>query len=104
MHDISVGIKKRKNKKELEIMLSNNGYKILKSEYWPFLLSPFIYFVRTIQRFKLKRNKNVEITSDVNLPPYIINKLFYLITTLERLIPFKLFGSSLFIIAQKKDD
>jgi hypothetical protein len=101
IHDISVGIDKRKSKKELEALLKECGYKIIHSEYWPFLLSPVIFTARVIQRLKLKFQKNVTIHSDVNLPPYLLNKLFYHITKLEYLLSSKPWGSSLFIIAKK---
>ena len=101
-HDLSVGIKKRKNKNELTRLLNDSGFSILQNDYWPFLLSPIIFFVRTIQKVKLKLSKNVEINSDVNLPPYIFNKIFYYLTKAEIILPYKPWGSSLFIVARKK--
>lgn len=102
IHDLSVGIAKRKNKSELESLLTNNGYRVIHSEYWPFLLSPFIFIIRTFQRIKLKLSKDVKISSDVHIPSNILNKLFYSITKAENRINFKPWGSSLFIIAKKK--
>ncbi len=101
-HDLSVGIKKRKNKKELSKLITDNGFEIISSEYWPFFLSPILFFVRTFQKIKLKFSKNVNITSDVDLPPAIINKIFYYLTQSESILPYKPWGSSLFIVARKK--
>jgi SAM-dependent methyltransferase len=102
IHDISVGIQKRRNKRELEKLLKDNGFQIEHSEYWPFLLSPLIFLARSIQMLKLRIQKNVSITSDVDLPSSFINKLFYYITKTEQILPYKAFGSSLFIVARKQ--
>jgi hypothetical protein len=102
IHDLSVGIDKRKNKRKLELLITESGYQIVHSEYWPFLLSPIIFLVRTYQKLKLKIRKNVKISSDISMPPDSLNKLFYYITKYEKIISKKPWGSSLFIIAKKK--
>ncbi len=102
VHDLSVGIKRRKNKKELERLLVDGGFQIASAEFWPFLLSPLLFLVRACQRVKLKIRKNVEITSDVSMPTSLLNKVFYCLTKAEEAIPNKPWGSSLFIVAKKR--
>ncbi len=101
-HDIAVGSQLRFNKKQLNaIFKQNNLDNISKFQhFWPFFLSPLIFITRFIQRISLVINKNsTTIKSDVNLPPKIINSLFFLICKLEQKLPFRGFwGSSIFSV------
>lgn len=97
-HDISVAIKNRISKKEAEILFDNTLFEIKNSFYWPFWASPIIFLVRFLQRFK----KNSEVKSDLSILPNWINTILYYVTLAEyKLLPFKPWGSSVFIVAKK---
>lgn len=97
-HDISVGIKNRISKKEAEILFDDKLFQIKNSFYWPFWASPIIFLVRLFQRLK----KHSEIKSDLSVLPKWINALLYFVTLVEyKLLPFKPWGSSVFIVAKK---
>ena len=101
IHDLSVGISKRFSRKNIDELFSDNNFEV-SIVYWPFILSPLIGLVRMVQRFKLNQNKQISIKSDIDLPPYFINKFLGKICQLERSIPIgKPFGSSLLVVAKK---
>ncbi len=103
IHDLSVGIEKRFTKKAVKEMINTKQFHVSTVKFWPFILSPIIFFSRFFQRIQLKMNKNVEIHSDVNLPPNSINKVLFFITKMENtLLKYKPFGSSLFLVLTKK--
>ena len=102
IHDLSVGVSHRFSRSEMESLLASIGLRVQSIRYWPFLLSPLIYLKRFSQRVRLKGARAVEVRSDIDLPPRLLNHGLELITRLENaLLPWKPFGSSLFIIAQK---
>jgi len=98
MHDVSVGIRKRWTYKRFKnlVDMAPLGYRVVQYYYWPLLLAPLILCARLFQRMKMRFG--AEIKSDVDVPPVVINKLFYTLTKAERFLPFrKIIGSSLFI-------
>jgi SAM-dependent methyltransferase len=102
-HDISVGIKNRFSKKDIERIFDQNKYEILEMRYWPFLLSPLIFLVRFIQRLKIKFLPDKHLSSDVKVPPAFLNNSFYGITWMEnKIMKNKPWGSSLFVVLRKK--
>ncbi|MDB5274339.1 MAG: hypothetical protein JWO58_2706 [Chitinophagaceae bacterium] len=104
MHDISVGIQERWNFSKFNKHLSTSSSTPHKVDhfYWPFLLSPLIYSIRLAQRIKLHLFPSSEITSDVALPPLVLNRIFYKLTKWEYYLPFKKrIGSSLFIVIHR---
>ena len=102
MHDISVGLVGRTTRKEIEQQLKNTGFKITEHHHWPFILMPLIYSTRLSQRVKMWLFKDTEISSDIDLPPGWINKLFYTITCFEEKFgALRFFGSSIFVVAKK---
>jgi len=104
MHDRTVGIQKRWSYRKFEKMLKLSGinYKHIEHWNWPFLLSPLILFIRLLQRFKLMIISNATIKSDVELPPLVLNHIFYKLTKWESSLPFKRrFGSSVLIVIHR---
>jgi SAM-dependent methyltransferase len=105
-HDIAVGAQKRFILSDFQRYLkATSGLKIVKSTYWPLLLSPLILAVRLIQKFKLKLNlvNMHKIKSDVGMPSDFVNHIFFFICSLERrLLPKSPFGSSLFLVIKKE--
>jgi SAM-dependent methyltransferase len=102
IHDISVGIGYRFSKKDIKKMIDKGEFSIQRINYWPFFLSPVIYFSRLVQRIKIKMNKNIKIESDIDLPPEWINKLLYKLTSSEnKILRRKPFGSSLFLVLRR---
>jgi SAM-dependent methyltransferase len=102
MHDRSVGITKRFNLSEVKSIIDNIGFKSYSIRFWPFSLSPLIYLVRLIQRIKMRGNVNLQIESDVNLPPAALNSLFYWLVTIEiQLFNSGPIGSSILLVLRK---
>ena len=100
-HDIAVGIQRRYSQKMVE-QLVGDAAVIKNLIYWPFLLSPLIFAVRTVQRLTASSKNVNSIVSDVKMPPAFLNNIFGTITAVEnRLLPSKPWGSSLFVIIQK---
>lgn len=101
-HDIAVGSQVRFNRKQLNTIFEQNNFDNISKfqHFWPFLLSPLIFATRFFQRISMVINKNSNtIESDVNLPPKVINLLFFLICKLDQQLPFKGFwGSSIFSV------
>lgn len=105
IHDLSVGIGHRFSPGEVRALLHSAGFRIVQLRYWPFLLSPLIYAARFIQRRRQRHCAAVPIHSDVALPPISLNWVFEMVTRLENaVLPWKPFGSSLFVVAQKTSD
>lgn len=97
IHDEHVGTVCRLNKKNYRAYSAASGLSITKMHYWPFLLGVPILILRTIQRYKLKNNKNVEWKTDLEMPPHWLNELFYRLTKTEEYFSgLSIFGSSLF--------
>lgn len=102
IHDIAVGIGSRFSKNDPYNLNDPDKSEIIKTTYWPFLLSPIIYLMRLIQRIKMKSNTSYDVQSDVGLPNPLVNSILLFITRLENLLlPVKPFGSSLFVVIKK---
>jgi SAM-dependent methyltransferase len=100
-HDIAVGIQRRYSAKAVEKLVGEMA-EIREMTYWPFLLSPAIFFARTIQKVKFIFIKKEKMVSDVKMPPALLNHIFYKLTSLEnKNIRMKPWGSSLFLVLQK---
>jgi SAM-dependent methyltransferase len=103
VHDVSVGIARRFSEREVRALLSSTGLVMVRLCYWPFFLSPLIYARRLSQRLRLRRSSEVEVRSDVDLPPAPLNWTFEWLTRMENAaLPWKPFGSSLFVTATKR--
>ena len=102
-HDLGVGIKKRFIKKDMRNLLNLSEMSIVKLMYWPFILSPLIFAIRTFQRIKIRLFKIKKADSDVEIPPLWLNKLFYKVTLFENRFKGNVpWGSSLFAVLKKK--
>ncbi|GAA4431119.1 class I SAM-dependent methyltransferase [Ravibacter arvi] len=103
-HDVAVGSNKRFTVAEFRKITAPSGLKMTYYTYWPFLLSLPIWLVRSWQRFRMNTGANgTEIpVSDVRYPGDLPNKICYLVTKSEELLPAPLpFGSSLFMALRK---
>lgn len=102
-HDIAVGIIKRYTKAHIQ-KLAGDLIELKECIYWPFLLSPVIFSVRSLQRIRRPFVRKLPVRSDVKLPPVLMNKVFNRLTNWEnRNIPLKPWGSSIFVVAKKSD-
>ncbi len=102
VHDIAVGTQQRYSIASVKKML-NGKIAVAGFIYWPFLLSPFIFLTRVLQRTKWLFKKQHSAVSDVKMPPGFINQFFYKIISLEnRLLVAKPWGSSLFVVLKKE--
>lgn len=103
IHDVAVGIKKRFSRKSIADTVNLNDFQFINQLYWPFLLSPIIFLARSIQRLQMRVNTDFEVKSDVNLPNRWLNAILLFITRIENhFIPIKPFGSSLFVVLNKR--
>jgi SAM-dependent methyltransferase len=105
IHDKSVGITYRFSKKDIWTIFEEKDFLCIQSFYWPFVLFPFIFFVRLFQRIKMRLYPATLIKSDIALPAKLFNTfLFKAISAERKLLPgkFKLIGSSLFLVMEKK--
>jgi len=103
IHDISVGIKMRYTKKQFLDLFDPESFENISVDFWPFLLSPFVFLVRSVQRIKLRLNPDLEIRSDIDMPNAIVNGLLFRLIALEnKVFRKKPWASSMFIILRKK--
>jgi SAM-dependent methyltransferase len=101
-HDIAVGIQRRYSLKALQQLVDDRA-EIRATTYWPFVLSPLIFFVRSFQKIKSVFVNRENIVSDVKMPPAFLNTIFYSVTGAEnRRMGKKPWGSSLFSVLQKR--
>lgn len=101
VHDIAVGTQQRYSIGSVKKMLHGKA-AAARFIYWPFLLSPFIFLARLLQRTIWLFKKEHSAVSDVKMPPVFINQFFYTITALEnKLMAGKPWGSSLFVVFKK---
>ena len=102
IHDISVGIKKRFSKDEIDKLFNNKQFLMLKKNFWPFLLSPAILLIRFFQRIRIYLIPNTKVYSDISLPSKMINFLFFKITYFDlNYIRYRALGSSILIVMRK---
>jgi len=103
-HDIAVHTERRYTKSGLLHTLNTLGFIIENASYRVCFLFPFIVCYRLILRPFLNRRYGNEVTSDVKMPPGVINKLLLWINKIENYfiesfsIPF---GTSVFVVARK---
>ena len=101
-HDEAVGIQQRFNKRMVFDMIDKSIYETVREIYWPFLLSPIIFFIRIFQRISMDFDKNREIKSDLNDPIGLVNRVLFKIVRVENnFFLSKPFGGSLFIVLIK---
>ena len=100
-HDIVVHTRRRYTIKEVGIKMNSSGFKIIKLTYANMFLSVPLFIKRSYESLWQKQT----FTSDTALLPDFINKIFYLILTIENkmlnYISFP-FGSSVICIGMKE--
>lgn len=104
MHDVSVAINERWTYNRFKRVIHHSSLKNARIQhtYWPFLLSPLILATRLLQRLQLKITPDTKVVSDVQLPPMVLNRIFYNLTKWEYYLPFsRWIGSSLFIVIHR---
>ncbi len=103
IHDISVGIRKRYARREFMEVVGPEQFEVVSMRYWPFLLSPIVFAARLSQRIRIRFDRNLEIKSDIDLPPRWINQLLFRIVCFENAVfRKKPWGSSLFFVIRKR--
>lgn len=104
-HDRAVGIRRRFSKQDLARLLPASRFSGVKARYWPWVLSPAIFLVRSAQRRRLRRANPPEPRSDLWMPPRLLNGCLERIVRAENaLLPWKPWGSSLFVSARKRPE
>jgi SAM-dependent methyltransferase len=101
-HDEVVHTNKRYSRKEIRLLLENNGFEIIKLSYSVSLLFPIALIKRLFDKI-LSSEKNEH--NEVSMPPSLINTMFLSIMRFERwlmkFINFP-FGLSVLALARKK--
>lgn len=102
-HDTVTSLSTRYTKQQIEGLFDKNKWQIKKVSYRIFFLFPLIVIIRL---FKKIGGKNDHISkTDSNLPPKLFNTMLYCIQKIENVL-FKFidfpFGSSIFLVAEKK--
>ncbi len=104
-HDIALGHQRRYSKKGILLKLEKAGFKIIKINYWFFLLFPIALTVRIIKIIFTKLNKNNIYKPDMkNHNKYIEQILFYILNLENKLISRDVnlpFGLTIYGIAKK---
>jgi len=101
-HDIAVGIQRRYTRQTLRHLIKDKA-GIRQMMYWPFLLSPPIYLIRSFQRLLSPVRKKEMILSDVKMPGRTVNSILHAISKWEnRVLRSKPWGSSLFVVLTKQ--
>jgi hypothetical protein len=78
-------------------------FECVSMRYWPFFLSPIVFLARLLQRIRIRFDRNLEIQSDIDLPPRLINQLLFRIVCFENAVfKKKPWGSSLFVVIRKR--
>lgn len=98
IHDEHVATLCRLNKQSYKrYAAAAAGLCLSTMHYWPFFLGVPIYFIRSLQRYKMRKGKAVTLKTDLEMPAAWLNECFYQLTRAERFLQrFSLFGSSLF--------
>lgn len=102
-HDEVVYTRRRYTKKQIRLLLENNGFEIIKISYCVSLLFPLAFIKRVFNKlFKNEKGSH----NELNMPPLIINQLFLLIMRIEnyllKYISFP-FGLSVMVLAKKSN-
>jgi len=102
-HDKVVHTGKRYTKKQLKILLSQNGFDIIKITYCVSFLFPFALIKRLTDKLFIKKSNE---HNEVKIPPIWINKLFLALMRIENklLKNFSMpFGLSVVVLAKKNN-
>jgi len=103
IHDLSVGIRRRYSRGEFMKLVGPGQFEEVSMLYWPFVLSPIVFVARLLQRIKIRFGRNLEIKSDIDLPPRWINQLLFRIVSFENgAFKKKPWGSSLFFVIRRR--
>jgi SAM-dependent methyltransferase len=101
-HDRAVGILHRFNRREVKALVQSAGFETLTLRYWPLILSPAIFTVRTWQRLRDDPASSVRPASDLKSYSGALNTLLYRLIRLEmHCLKRSPFGSSLFTVLRR---
>ncbi len=101
-HDLSVGISRRFTRRDVVRLLPPERFDLVQARFWPFCLSPVIFPVRFWQRWTHSRTPSPAIQSDLWMLPGWLNAGLEWSTRFENaVLPWKPFGSSLFLVGRK---
>jgi SAM-dependent methyltransferase len=100
-HDAVLHMKRRYTKQKIRQLIKEDA-SIKEMGYWPFFMSPIIFFIRLYQRIVYRFSPTAITISDVKPVPKLFNLIFYFLTRWEnKSIAWKPWGSSLFVVVQK---
>jgi SAM-dependent methyltransferase len=103
IHDLSVGIQHRFSKSDIPTLFMQCDFHLVQQIYWPLFLSPLIYLTRLRQRITMRFATHFDVRSDIDIPKPFLNMCLLGITHCEnRWLRSKPWGSSLFVVAQKR--
>jgi len=104
-HDVVTGIKKRYTSKELQRYFLKHEWKIIKSSYRMMFLFPLLALIKLKKRFFYTTSGKAQ--TDQYVPHSLVNNVLTRIQYIENAIFSKMnlpFGTSVFLIVQKKKD
>lgn len=99
-YDSKLGHFRRYNKKELNVIIENAGFRILSSNYWGFFLIPLL-IIRKMVLLLTPQKKIVK--TGFNMTSGFLNKVFILLMKIELfLLKNSPAGTSLLLVAKRK--
>lgn len=101
-HDRAVGVTHRFNRTEFRQLFAHTGFEAIKLRYWPVVLAPAIYLVRTWQRMTDDQGSSTLPKSDLKNHAGLLNSILYRLIRLEmQYLPWTPAGSSLFTVLRR---
>lgn len=101
-HDDLANIRHRFTKKELIRLFDKSKWKVIKASYRIFFLFPFLAAIKYFK--KLSKKAGEKSSTDLSVPPAILNYSFYLIQKMENRLFTRVnfpVGTSLFLVVKK---
>jgi 2-polyprenyl-3-methyl-5-hydroxy-6-metoxy-1,4-benzoquinol methylase len=99
-YDKTIGHYRRYQKKQMKNLIETEGLKILEMNYWGVFFFPLL-LLRSVFLVFVKKSKLTKI--GFNMPSKLLNTIFIKLMNIElNLFKNPLFGTSLFVVVQKK--
>ncbi len=101
-HDRAVGVTHRFDRTEFQQLFAQTGFDAVELRYWPVVLAPAIYLVRTWQRLTDNPDSPILPESDLKNHTGVLNSVLYHLIRLEmQYLRWSPAGSSLFTVLKR---
>lgn len=103
IHDVAVGITDRLSVADIDEVYDADILKLIKTTHWPTMLAPLIYIIRRLQAFRMSMRDDIEIKSDVSMPPSKwLNHVLFKLACMDFVFMNKIgFSSSIYLQFEK---